>query len=202
MIAVLDRKRSCMEATQTLTILSDESLMSLGQSFFSAQRFGVDWECDASIDDLAATILHRRERLRSVIANVPQACFEPQRTKPHGQPLWTAGQCADHVVNSQYGVSEPAIIALMIPDELAMFEQPVSASDVPTPPWLDRAGALARLETATADYERLLDAIPRHLYHTATLKHRYFGTINLLGMLVMSAWHEQNHTTQIERLTG
>lgn len=191
-----------MVATLSRTILSSDALMRLGQSFFSAQRFGVAWDCDATLDDLAATILDRRNRLLSVVADVPQACFELPRNTPGGQRVWTAGQCADHVVNSQYGVSEPAIIALMIPDELAMFEQPVPASDVPTPPRLDRATALARLETATTDYERLLDALPRGWIPNATLRHRYFGTIDLQGMLVMSAWHEQSHTAQIERLAG
>jgi hypothetical protein len=35
---------------------------------------------------------------------------------------------------------------------------------------------------------------------SATLDHRYYGTVNLAAMLLISAWHEQSHAAQIERL--
>lgn len=189
-----------MVATWKVTILTPERLSSIGQAFFAAQMTGVAWECDATIDDLAVTILDRRERLRAVVATAPAASFEPQADNEQGDAVWSAGQLADHVVNAQYGVCEPAIIALMTPGGLAAFEQPLPADEAPPPPLLTRDAALARLEKATPDYERLLDGVPRDADLTTTLEHRYFGTINLKAILLISAWHEQGHAAQIQRL--
>jgi hypothetical protein len=186
--------------TQSVTILTPERLSSIGHAFFAAQTTGDVWECDASIDDLAATMLHRREALRAVVVGAPEASFEPQPDNEHGDPVWSAGQLADHVVNAQYGACEPAIIALITPDGRATFEQPLPADEVPAPPMVNREAALDRLDRATPDYERLLDAIPRDADLTRTLEHRYFGTINLKAILLISAWHEQGHAAQIERL--
>lgn len=189
-----------MVATQSVTILRPERLSSNGQAFFVAQANSDVWECDASIDDLAATILHRREHLRAVVVSAPEASFEPQPDNERGDPVWSAGQLADHVVNAQYGVCEPAIIALIAPEGSATFEQPLPADEVPAPPALSRSAALERLDRATPDYERLLDGIPRDADLTPTLDHRYFGTINLKATLLICAWHEQGHAAQIERL--
>lgn len=189
-----------MVATQTVTILTPEHLVSIGQAFFAAQTTGDLWECDATIDDLAVTILDRRERLRAVVAAAPGASFGPQADNEQGEVVWTAGQLSDHVVNAQYGACEPAIIALMLPGGLAAFEQPLPSDQVPAPPALTRDAALARFEKATPDYERLLDGVPRDADLTTTLEHRYFGTINLKAILLISAWHEQGHAAQIERL--
>jgi hypothetical protein len=186
--------------SQSVTILTPERLTSIGHAFFAAQQTGEVWECDASIDDLAATILHRREQLREVVTTAPDASFESQPDNEQGEPVWSAGQLADHVVNAQYGACEPAIIALMTPNGWAAFEQPLPVDEVPAPPVLSRAAALQRLDKATPDYERLLDGIPRDADLTPTLDHRYFGTINLKAILLISAWHEQGHAAQIERL--
>ena len=152
------------------------------------------------IDDLAATILHRREQLRAAVVAAPEANFAPQPDNEQGEPVWSAGQLADHVVNAQYGVCEPAIIALITPDGGAIFEQPLPAAEVPAPPFLSRAAALERLDRATLDYERPLDGIPRDADLAPTLDHRYFGTINLKATMLICAWHEQGHAAQIERL--
>lgn len=189
-----------MVATQTVTILTSERVVAIGQAFFAAQQTGESWECDASIDDLAATILERRERLRAVVVAAPDASFGPQPVNEHGETVWTAGQCADHIVNAQYGASEPAIIALALPGGVAPFEQPLPVEEVSAPPAVGRDAALARLDRATPDYERLLDGVPRDAGLAITLEHRYFGTINLKAILLISAWHEQGHAAQIERL--
>ena len=190
-----------MVATQTVTILTLERLVEIGQAFFAAQQTGESWVCEPSIDDLAATILERRERLREVVATAPDTSFGPQPPDADGNPVWTAGQCADHIVNAQYGACETAIIALITPGGFAAFEQPLPSDEVPAPPALDRAAALARLDRATPDYERLLDGIPRDADLSVTIdNHRYFGAINLKAILLISAWHEQGHAAQIERL--
>ena len=189
-----------MVATQSVTILTPERLSTIGQAFFTAQATGDTWECEPTIDDLAATVLHRREQLRAVVAAAPGASFEAQPDNDAGEPVWSAGQLADHVVNAQYGACEPAIIALISTDGRSTFEQPLPADEVPAPPLVGRDAALARLVRSTRDYERLLDAVPRHADLTLTLDHRYFGTINLKATLLICAWHEQSHAAQIERL--
>jgi hypothetical protein len=196
----LKESEHAMVVTQSVTILTPERLSSIGQAFFVAQHTGERWECDANIDDLAATILHRREQLRAVVVAAPEDSFGPQPDNEQGEPVWSAGQLADHVVNAQYGVCEPALIALFTPDSGLTFEQPLPADEVPAPPFLSRSAALERLDRATPDYERLLDGIPRDADLTPTLDHRYFGTINLKATLLICAWHEQSHAAQIERL--
>jgi hypothetical protein len=196
----LTESEHLLVATQSVTILTPERLNSIGQAFFAAQQSGGVWECDASIDDLAATILHRREQVRAVVGAAPEASFEPQPDNERSEPVWSAGQLADHVVNAQYGVCETALIALITPDGGATFEQPLPVDEVSAPPILSRAAALERLDKATPDYERLLDGIPRDADLTPTLDHRYFGTINLKATLLICAWHEQGHAAQIERL--
>ena len=84
---------------------------------------------------------------------------------------------------------------------MATFEQPLAIEDIPELPALDRDGALARLDGATPNLERLLAAVLRDADLTTTLEHRYFGTINLKAILLITAWHEQGHAAQIERLT-
>jgi hypothetical protein len=189
-----------MTVTQTITILTPERLTALGQAFFAAQQTGEVWECDAGIDDLAATILERRERLREAVVAAPEASFDPQPNNEQGEPVWSAGQLADHVANAQYNACETAIRALMTPDGPETFTQPLSIDQVAAPAILDREAALARLDAATPDYERLLDSVPRDADLTVTLDHRYFGTINLEAILLISAWHEQSHAGQIQRL--
>jgi hypothetical protein len=189
-----------MTITQTVTILTPERLTALGQAFFAAQQTGEVWECDASIDDLAATILERRERLREVVATAPVASFDPQPDNERGEPVWSAGQLADHVPSAQYYACAPAIVALATPGGTEAFVQPPPADQVPAPPCLDREAALARLDAATPDYERLLDSVPLDADLTVTLDHRYFGTVNLEAILLISAWHEQSHAGQIQRL--
>ncbi len=186
-----------MVATLSISILSPEQLVAIGEAFFAAHATGDAWVCDASIDDLAATILDRRQRLRDVVAAAPDASFGPQPVNDQDEAVWTVGQCADHIVNAQYGACEPAIIALMTPGGDATFEQPLPADEVPAPPALSREAALARLDGSTPDYERLLDGIPRDADLTTTLEHIYFGTINLKAILLISAWHEQGHAAQI-----
>jgi len=190
-----------MVVAQRITILTPEQLSAIGEAFFAAQQTGESWVCDASIEDLAATILDRRQRLRDVVASAFDASFGPQPVNAKGEAVWTAGQCADHIVNAQYGAFEPAIIALMTPGGEASFEQPLPADEVPAPPALSRDAALARLDGSTPDYERLLDGVPRAADLTPTLEHIYFGTINLKATLLISAWHEQGHAAQIERLS-
>jgi hypothetical protein len=189
-----------MVATQTVSILTREQLTAIGQAFFAAQATLENWACEPTIDDLVATILERRHRLYAVVAAAPDASFALQPNDAQGNVVWSAGQCADHVVNAQYGVCEPALLALMTPDGRASFEQPLPGDEIPDPPTLDRDAALSRLERAIPDYERLLDAVPRDPDLTITLDHRYFGTINLKAMLLIAAWHEQGHAAQIERL--
>lgn len=189
-----------MTVTQTVTILTPERLTALGQAFFAAQATGDVWVCDASIDDLVSTILERRERLRGVVETAPDASFNVQPENEKGEPVWSAGQLADHVANAQYDACEPAIIALTTPGSVAAFVQPPPADQVPAPPILSREAALARLDAATPDYERLLDAVPRNPDRSITLDHLYFGTINIEAMLLISAWHEQSHAGQIQRL--
>lgn len=188
-------------ATQAVTILSPDQLIALGQAFFAAQPTLDGWECDPGVDDLVATILERRHRLCAAVASAPDASFAPQPNDAQGNVVWSAGQCADHIVNAQYGVCEPAIIALMTPDGLETFEQPMTADEYPAPPIHDRDAALERLERAIPDYERLLDAVPRDPDLAITFDHRYFGTINLKAILLIAAWHEQGHAAQIERLS-
>ena len=189
-----------MVATRTVTILTHDRLVDLGQAFFAAQKSGETWECDAGIEDLAATILDRRERLRVTVTEAPEESFAPQLSNDKGEAVWSAGQCALHLVEAQYFASEPAIIALATPGGVNRFVQPPAPEDVPSPAVLDRDEVLARIEAATPDYERLLDAIPRDADLTVSLIHRYFGEINLQAILLISAWHEQGHTAQIQRL--
>ncbi|HEX5164356.1 MAG TPA: DinB family protein [Thermomicrobiales bacterium] len=191
-----------MTATRTVTILTPDRLTSLGQAFFAAQKTGEPWRCDAGIDDLAATILERRERLRAVVAGAPEASFGPQPDNDQGEQVWTAGQCAEHVCAAQYAVGTPAILSLTTPGGVATFAQPAPPNEVPAPPALSRAAALARLDAATPEFAQLLDRVPRDADLDITLDHRFFGTINLAALLLICAWHEQGHAAQIERLSA
>jgi hypothetical protein len=189
-----------MTATRTVTILVPDRLTALGQAFFAAQKTGEPWQCGASIDDLAATILERRERIRGVVSRAPGASFGPQPDTDQGEPVWTAGQCAEHVCAAQYGVGEPAIRALTELGGVATFAQPALPDELSAPDALSRDAALARIDAATPDFARLLDSLPRDADLTVTLEHRFFGTINLAALLLICAWHEQGHAAQIERL--
>jgi hypothetical protein len=192
-----------MTATQIVTILSLDRVNELGRAFFAAQKSGERWICDAGVDDLAATILDRRARLRAVVVAAPEASFAPQPDNEQGQEVWSAGQCALHLVEAQYDVSEPAIVALASPGGVDRFVQPPPARDIPSPAVLGREAVLPRIDAATPDFERLLDSIPRDADLTATIAdHRYFGTINLQAILLITAWHEQGHAAQIARLTS
>jgi hypothetical protein len=189
-----------MTATRTVTILTPDRLTSLGQALFAAQKTDEPWQCDASIDDLAATILERRERLRAAVASAPDASFGPQPDDDQGERVWSASQCAEHVCAAQYSVCEPAILALTIPSGVATFVQPATPDEHPAPAALSREAALARIDATTPDFARLLDSVPRDADLDITLDHRFFGTINLAALLLICAWHEQGHAAQIERL--
>ena len=74
-----------MIVAQHVTILTPERVTEIGKAFFAAQASGEAWLCDASIDDLATTILDRRARLRAVVAGAPDSSRAPA-----GQRTWRA----------------------------------------------------------------------------------------------------------------
>jgi hypothetical protein len=184
-----------MTATQT-RIVDPETLVERGRAFFAAQQSGEAWECGFGVDDLVATILDRRQHMHDTLVSLPARAFDPRPANTSGEPVWSAGQVVAHVCGAQRDVTLPAVDALTTPGGIDAFRQPEPPGD---PPVLSQSEAVARLEAASITYTTAIESIPRGADLSATLEHAFFGRITLQAILLVSAWHEQNHTAQLHQ---
>lgn len=170
-----------------------EALLELEDAVFVRRQDTIESVAsDFSQAELVETIREARQEIRDTVAHLPAAAFDPQPLDDDGEPVWSAGEVAGHLLEMMFWLQ----LALR---QLA-GEDPGGAPDEDAESRvLNREETLATLDQCDVELQRALemaDDVPA----ATRIRIDGLGEPGVRGLLLLHAIHEWDHADQFASL--
>ncbi|MEZ4520509.1 MAG: DinB family protein [Thermomicrobiales bacterium] len=143
--------------------------------------------------DLVATIREARQAMRETLAGLPDAAFRPQTDEIDGDPVWSAGEIASHLLEMMYWLQ-------LAFQQLAGEDPGGSPDEQAEVRVMDRAETRATLDICDREFERALE-MAGEISGNPRIRIEGLGEPGVRGLLLLHAIHEWDHADQFAALT-
>ncbi len=142
--------------------------------------------------ELVETIHEARQEIRETVAMLPARAFEPQPPDEDGEPVWSAGELASHLLEMMFWL-QLALQQLAGADPGGAPDEEVEARV------LDRKATLALLDQCDVELERALK-MASQVKRDTRIRIDGLGEPGVRGLLLLHGMHEWEHAEQFAAL--
>lgn len=144
--------------------------------------------------DLVETIRDARQAMRETVAGLPGAAFGPQPPDDDGEPVWSAGELASHLLEMMFWLQ----LALY---QLAGEDPGWAPDDLVEVRVMDREETIATLDQCDRELDVALK-ITDKISGDPRIKINGLGEPGVHGLLLLHAIHEWDHADQFAGLAS